>query len=225
MKKFQSDYVGNPMRTHVYHEIEKAIMDGVFKPGTSLTEVRLSNELGVSRTPVREALMQLELEGLVRTVPNKGAVVVGVSDADIHDIYTIRTRIEGLAARRAAENFTHAELDAMREIVELQEFYVSKSDFAQVWMLDSRFHELLYEGCRSRPIKQMLLLFHNYIQKARESTVRSGRAAASTSEHRDIFNAILNKDPDEAERLTELHVSNARDSFFKSKQNAEEHGE
>ena len=214
MKKFGNEYTGNPMRTHVYHEIEQAILDGVFTPGTSLTEVKLSTELGVSRTPVREALMQLELEGLVKTVPNKGAVVVGVSESDINDIYTIRTRIEGLAARRAAENFTEDELSAMREIVELQEFYVSKKDFMQVWHLDNRFHEILYEGCRSRPLKQILTLFHNYIQKAREATVRKGRAAASTKEHRDILNALEAKDPDKAEYYTAIHVNNARDSFF-----------
>jgi len=214
MKKFANEYTGNPMRTHVYRELEKAILDGVFAPGTSLAEVKLSTELGVSRTPVREALMQLEMEGLVKTVPNKGAIVVGVSEADIDDIYTIRTRIEGLAARRAAEKMTDEDLAELREIVELQEFYVSKNDSMQVWHLDNRFHEILYEGCGSRPLKQILTLFHNYIQKARETTVRLGRAAASTQEHRAILTALEAKDPEEAERCTAIHVNNARDSFF-----------
>ena len=95
MKKFDDSLSGNPLRKHVYKEIEKAILDGVFPPGYSLTEGKLSHELGVSRTPVREALMQLELEGLVKTVPNKGAVVVGVTSQDIDDIYAVRTRIGG----------------------------------------------------------------------------------------------------------------------------------
>lgn len=214
MKKFESDYAGNPMRTHVYKQIEQAILDGDMAPGTSLAEVKLSQELGVSRTPVREALMQLELEGLVKTVPNKGAVVVGVTASDVDDIYTIRMRIEGLAARRAAEGIAQDQLEALREIVELQEFYVSKKDPLQVWHLDNRFHETLYEGCGSRPLKQILTLFHNYIQKAREATVRAGRAEASTQEHRDILNAIVARDPNEAERRMVLHVTNARNSFF-----------
>jgi len=214
MRKFESEYSGNPIRTHVYKEIERAIFDGDFAPGLSLTEVKLSEQLGVSRTPVREALMQLELAGLIKNIPGKGAVVVGVTEADIYDIYVIRTRIEGMAARKAAEMITEEELDALAEIVELQEFYLSRRDVMQVWHLDTRFHELLYESCRSRPLRQMLSLFHNYIQKAREASIKVGRAANSTAEHRAILEAIKRRDPDEAEACMALHVNNARDSFF-----------
>lgn len=214
MKPISDNYSVTPMRTEVFRQLERAILNGDLVPGTSLSEVKLCGELGVSRTPVREALMQLELEGLVKTTHNKGAVVVGISERDVDDIYTIRTRIEGLAARRAAENITQEELEALWEIVELQEFYVGRGDNLQVWNLDNRFHELIYDGCRSRPLKQILSLFHNYIQKAREATVRQGRAAASAKEHRDIVEAIAAHHPDEAERLMGVHVSNARNSFF-----------
>ena len=101
------------LRIRVFNAIENAILDGEYKDGDSLNELRLSKELGVSRTPVREALMQLELEGLVRNIPNKGAVVVGVTEQDTHDIYEIRIRIEGLAARLCAENITDDELHAL----------------------------------------------------------------------------------------------------------------
>ena len=148
------------------------------------------------------------------TAPLLGTVLTSPSISDVDDIYTIRTRIEGLVARRAAEKMSQQQLDALREIVELQEFYVSKKDYMQVWHLDKRYHETLYEGCGSRPLKQMLTLFHNYIQKARESTVRSGRAENSTHEHREILDAIIARDPDEAERKMSIHVTNARDSFF-----------
>ena len=214
MKPINENYSVTPMRTEVFRQLERAILSGDLSPGTSLTEVKLCGEMGVSRTPVREALMQLELEGLVKTTHNKGAVVVGISERDVDDIYTIRVRIEGLAARRAAENITMGELEELQEIVELQEFYVGRGDNLQVWNLDNRFHELVYEGCRSRPLKQILSLFHNYIQKAREATVRQGRAAASTQEHREIVNAIARHDPDEAERLMAVHVQNARNSCF-----------
>ena len=218
MRKFESEYSGNPIRTHVYKEIERAIFDGDFAPGLSLTEVKLSEQLGVSRTPVREALMQLELAGLVKSIPGKGAVVVGVTESDIYDIYVIRTRIEGIAARKAAEMITEEELHALTEIVELQEFYLSRRDVMQVWHLDTRFHELLYESCRSRPLRQMLSLFHNYIQKAREASIKVGRAANSTAEHRAILEAIKRRDPNEAESCMALHVNNARDSFFDQQQ-------
>lgn len=204
----------SPMRTHVYKELEHLILEGELHPGASLSELKLSAEFGVSRTPVREALMQLENEGLVKTVPNRGYEVVGISEKDIYDIYSIRVRVEGLAARRAAENIAEEDLGRLCEIVELQEFYVSKNDPNQVWLLDNRFHEILYESCGSRPLKQILSLFFNYIKKAREKSVKMGRAAASTSEHRAIVDAIMARDPDEAERLTVLHATNAREAFF-----------
>lgn len=214
MKRIEEEYTITPMRTQVFRQLEKAILDGEFSPGDSLTEAKLSAELGVSRTPIREALMQLELEGLVKTTHNKGAVVVGVSEQDVDDIYAIRSRIEGLAARWAAERMNQEELEAMQEIVELQEFYAAKGDKLRVWNLDNRFHELLYESCRSNQLRRMLSIFHHHIYKARESSVRRGRALASTQEHRAILTALENHDPDEAEQAMTRHVANARDSFF-----------
>lgn len=203
----------NSLRANVFKELEQAILNGNFAPGDSLIEQRLSAELGVSRTPVREALRQLELEGLVKTVPNKGAVVIGVSTKDILDIYSIRMKIESLAARWAATNITDEELDALREVVELQTFYVSRSDAMQVWNLDTRFHEIIFEACRSRPLRHTLSGFHHYIQKARELSFKTaGRARLSVEEHRAILEAIAAHDPDEAERLTELHISMAREN-------------
>ncbi len=214
MKKIEEEYVATPMRTRVFRQLEKAILDGDLTPGESLNEVKLSAELGVSRTPIREALMQLELEGLVKTTHNKGAVVVGISEKDVDDIYAIRSRIEGLAARWAAEHVTEKELEDLREIVELQEFYAAKGDKLRVWNLDNRFHELLYESCQSNLLRRMLSMYHHYLHKARETTVRHGRALASTQEHRAILTALENHDPDEAERRMCIHVANARDSFF-----------
>ena len=93
-------------------------------------------------------------------------MVVGVTSQDIDDIYTIRTRIEGLAARRCAQNIGDDELEELRQVVELQEYFVTKQDFLQVWHLDSRFHEMVYDACRSRPLKQILSLFHDDISES-----------------------------------------------------------
>ena len=203
-----------PLRDVVFKTLRQAILKGELEPGERLMEIQLAERLGVSRTPIREAIRKLELEGLVKNIPNKGAVVVGVTSQDIDDIYTIRTRIEGLAARRCAQNIGDDELEELRQVVELQEYFVTKQDFLQVWHLDSRFHEMIYDACRSRPLKQILSLFHNYIQKAREYSVKSGRAQASAQEHRAILDAIENHDLDGAEKAMALHVNNARDAFF-----------
>ena len=203
------------LRIRVFNAIENAILDGEYKDGDSLNELRLSKELGVSRTPVREALMQLELEGLVKNVPNKGAVVIGVTEQDIHDIYEIRIRIEGLAARLCAENITEDELRALAQIVDLQEFYLLKNDTEQIWKLDGDFHKIIYDASRSRPLRFTLSNFHNYIKKARDISVQTeGRAEKTVAEHRAILDAIKAHNGELAERLTAEHIANAEENLF-----------
>ncbi len=200
----------------VYKELEHSILDGTFQAGDSLIETKLSEQLGVSRTPIREALRQLEHEELVRTVPNRGAVVIGISTKDIEDMYTIRIAIEGLASQWAAESATLEQIEQLREIVELQEFYAQKNEPLQIWQLDSRFHTLLYSVCGSRILKHTLGNFHNYVQKAREISITAeGRISALVSEHRAIFDAIASRDSEKAKILTEQHIINAKNSVLK----------
>ena len=205
------------LRIRVFNAIENAILDGEYKDGDSLNELKLSKELGVSRTPVREALMQLELEGLVKNIPNKGSVVVGVSQQDTRDIYEIRIRIEGLAARLCAENITDDELHALEQIVDLQEFYLLKNDTEQIWKLDSDFHKIIYDASRSRPLRFTLSNFHNYIKKARDISVQTeGRAEKTVAEHRAILDAIKEHNGSLSEQLTAKHISNAEDNLFEN---------
>ena len=211
------------LRIRVFNAIENAILDGEYKDGDSLNELKLSKELGVSRTPVREALMQLELEGLVRNIPNKGAVVVGVTEQDTHDIYEIRIRIEGLASRLCAENITDDELHALEQIVDLQEFYLMKNDTEQIWRLDGDFHKIIYDASRSRPLRFTLSNFHNYIKKARDISMHTeGRAEKTVAEHRAILDAIKMRDGELAEELTARHISNAEDNIFRSTESTDQ---
>ncbi|HAZ19314.1 MAG TPA: GntR family transcriptional regulator [Clostridiales bacterium] len=199
----------------VFKELEQAILDGSFQAGDSLIETKLSKQLGVSRTPIREALRQLEHEELVRTIPNKGAVVIGISIKDIEDMYTIRIAIEGLAAQWAAESATPDRIAQLREIVELQEFYSVKNEPVQIWQLDSRFHSLLYTICGSRILKHTLGTFHNYVQKGRELSISAeGRITALVAEHRAIYEAIVAHDSLKAKELTEQHIINAQKSVM-----------
>lgn len=206
------------LRIRVFNAIENAILSEEYKDGDSLNEIKISNELGVSRTPVREALMQLELEGLVKNIPNKGAVAVGVSDKDIEDIYEIRTRIEGLAAKLCTEKITDEELGALEKIADLQEFYLSKNNIDQIWKLDSDFHKIIYDSSRSRPLRFMLTNFHNYIKRARDISINvEGRAEKSVAEHRAILEAIRRKDAVLAEKLMSEHIVNAENNLLNSR--------
>lgn len=212
--KLQSD--NSPLRVQVFKAIEDAVLNGEYKDGDSLNELKISEELGVSRTPVREALMQLELEGLAKNIPNKGAVVIGITEKDIEDIYAVRIRIEGLAARLCAENISEDELKRFREIVDLQEFYLAKHDAEQIWSLDSDFHKIIYNASQSRPLKFMLSNFHNYIKRARDISVHAdGRAEKTVSEHKAILQAVKDRDGELAELLMARHITNAKNNLIK----------
>lgn len=204
---------GSTSHHKVFALLEEAILSGEYKPGDPLIEMKLSLEMGVSRTPVREAIRQLELEGLVRTVPNCGAVVVGVSEKDIEDIYTIRSLVEGLAARWAAARITQSEREDLKLIVELQEFYLEKRDVSQVLQLDTRFHEIVNSACRSNIIDNTLTSFHHRIKRARRvSFEHRERALVSVAEHRSICEAIARGDEAAAERCMTEHILNAKEA-------------
>jgi DNA-binding GntR family transcriptional regulator len=182
----------------------------LYQPGESLIETKLSEELGVSRTPIREAIRQLELEGLVQSIPNKGAIVKGISPQDIEDIYTIRMLIEGLAARWATEKITGVELGELKEAIGLEEFYTLKNDLGHLLQFDSRFHDIIFKACKSKPLMHTLSAFHHYVQKARNISLSSpGRARLVLEEHKAIFQAITEHDAERAERLTTEHIRNA----------------
>ena len=193
----------------VYTVIEEKILTGVFRPGEPLTEARISEETGASRTPVREALHRLERDGLIRTLPNRSAVVVGITREDLADIYEIRRRIEGLASRRAAERITEDAKKTLQEIVEMQEFFATRGA-DKLKELDHEFHDAVYALCDSRILVSNLSRLHRQTGFFRRcSLFAEGRAAASVSEHRAIFEAIAAGDGDAAERLTVLHIENA----------------
>lgn len=202
-------------RLRVFNHLENAILDGKYKDNESLNELKISQELNVSRTPVREAIMQLELEGLVKNIPNKGAIVIGISEKDIEDIYAIRIRVEGLASRLSAQNINKEELLALEQIADLQEFFLIKNDIAQLEELDSKFHTIIYESSRSRPLRFMLSTFHNYIKHARGISFQAeGRAINSINEHRKILNAISCANIELAEEVTAEHITNAKESLL-----------
>jgi len=203
-------YNTNSLSFQVFNELERQIINGILTPGTSLTENRLCEQFSVSRTPIREALRMLEQKGLVQITPNKGAVVLGISEKDLTDIYTIRMYVEGLASRWAASKITDEQLEKLTEVVELQEFYQNRASSEQINDLDTRFHELIYEYSDSRTLQHTLSNLHHMIQHYRQRSFSSdGRAPKAIKEHRDILNALIAHDADLAEKLTVEHIANA----------------
>lgn len=207
------------LRGKVFSQLENDILNGKYRTGDSLIETKLSSELGVSRTPIREAIRQLELEGLVKLIPNKGAIVKGVSAQDIEDIYTIRMMIEGLAAKWATEKITPEELDELKETVDFEEFYTKKNDMSHLLKLDTRFHEIIYKASKSKPLQQTLSMFHHYVQKARSASLATpGRAQKVLEEHKAILQAIIEGDAKKAQKLITEHIKNASSNLIKQKE-------
>lgn len=193
----------------VFEHLETDILSGKYQKGETLTESKLSLELGVSRTPIREALRRLEQEHLIEEAP-KGVVVVGIGEKDLADIFEIRAALEGKAAALAAKNYTEEQINIVREALEFQEFYLGKQDPDRIKSMDSRFHETIYKMSGSTIFYDVLMPLHKKILKYRKASVSdSDRAAASVAEHRAIYEAILARDGELASRLISEHLENA----------------
>ena len=193
----------------VLERLEGEILSGKYQRGELLTEMRLVSDLGVSRTPVREALHRLEQEHLIQ-ISSKGILVVGVTQKDLEDIFAIRSRIEGLASREAALRVTDEQIAELLETVELQEFYVARKDADHIKGLDSKFHRQLYKFSGSDILIDTLLPLHKKVQKFRKAAVENeDRALHSAQEHRAIYEAIAAHNADLAEKRTYEHILNA----------------
>ena len=205
------------VRGRVYHKIRDNILSGVYKENEELKEVTIGEELGVSRTPVREAFRQLELEGLIQIIPNKGAYVTGITIKDVEDIYMMRSKLEGLAARWATTNITKEQMEEMEENIYLSEFHASKGHMEQIAVLDNRFHEIIYEACNSKMLEHQLRDFHEYVLRVRKMTLSQfKRSSESTKEHREIMEAIKAGDADRAEEAANRHIVNAYDNMIRN---------
>ena len=193
----------------VFEHIERDILSGKYERGEIITESKLSAELGVSRTPIREALRRLEQEHLIEE-SGKGSIVIGISEKDLEDIFLIRKQLECLAASMAAKNHTDEQLAELKETLELQEFYVTKADTEHVKYMDNKFHRILYKLTGSTVFYDTLVPLHRKIQKYRRASLQSkSRAKESVLEHRRVYEAIASRDGDLAAKTVLEHIENA----------------
>ncbi|NPV70568.1 MAG: GntR family transcriptional regulator [Firmicutes bacterium] len=194
-----------------YDRIKTAIMENQLKPGVMLQERSLAASLGVSRTPVREALRQLEKDGLVEFIPGKGALVRRISLEDVRDIMQIRQVLEGMAARLAAENASPSALESMTAAVDEMDEAFEKGDLRRFTELDLGFHEMLYTESGNQRLHEIL---NNLRDQVTRLTILSrddpDRQNQSRGQHRRILEAVRRRDGDEAERCMSEHVTSVR---------------
>ena len=210
----------------IFANLESDILSGVYPRGSVLTEVSLSEELGVSRTPVREALKRLEQEHLVEEC-GKGLLVLSITEEDARIIYRIREKVEGLAAAACAARITDEEIQSLNEMLDLQQFYAGRNDSEKVKQLDSDFHKSIYRYAGSAVYVDTLMPLHTKIQKFRKASVDStGKAVKSVEEHRAVLDAIASHDEAAAEKAMTEHIRSAGNRLYEyfERQEKQSHG-
>ena len=206
-----------PLREIVFDTLRQAIISGDLAPGERLMEVQLAEELGVSRTPVREAIRQLEQEGLVELVPRKGAYVTDISMSDLADVFEIRYALEGLAARLAAERATEEQIRELEDLLEKIDETIEAGDFRRVVELDTQFHELLYAASGNQQLQGILSQLRKQVHRFRlQSLAKPGRMAIALKEHRAIVDAVARRELQAAKERSQEHIQSAAQAYMKA---------
>lgn len=205
---------GKSMRELVLGELRNAIFMGHIKPGDRLVETTVANSMGISRTPVREALRQLESEGLAINIPRKGTIVKGICVEDANEIYEIREVLEGLAARGACLHISRMEIRELRQIIRDMDQSIKNNDEEAYVYVHNRFNRIILDSCKNKRLINQMESIYEYLKSLRKiSLLTDSRKKEALKEHIEIVNAIENGDEDEAERLTRQHIRSARKSF------------
>ena len=176
--------------------------------------MKLVEQLGVSRTPIREALRRLEQERLIKET-GKGSMVLGITMEDLVDIMEIRQRTEGLAAYHATENLTEEGRAELQQISQLQDFYFEKQDIENLRKMDDRFHDAIYQLSKRPVLRDALVPLHRKTQRYRRISIEDkDRLSRSVQEHKAICNAILSGDAELAEQLITQHIERAKKNMI-----------
>lgn len=191
----------------IFDILRERILNDEYEKGQKLNELALANELKISRTPIREALKQLELEGLVESIPNKGVYVKGFSSRDIDDMFEIRLALESLAITLAIDRMDEEHLAKIKDVFELMEFYTMKKDQEKINDLNILYHETIYQATQSQYFEQLLKDVHYYVSvTSRHSITQPERLETALQEHRAILEAILAKDKEQAKDTIQKHI-------------------
>lgn len=210
MKEFKTASLAD----RVFDQLENDIIMGVYAQGEILTELKLVEQLGVSRTPIREALRRLAQERLIEDT-GKGSVVLGITRDDMIDIMDIRQYVEPMASYYAAKNITQKDLDELKHVVELQEFYCAKSDLEHLSQMDTEFHHIICIASGRNVIRDTLISLHHKTTRFRKAALtKEKRSVNMVKEHREIYDAIEAHDAEAAAQLTARHIEAAKKSMI-----------
>ena len=204
-----------PLREVVCETLREAIVNGVLNPGERLMEIQLAEELGVSRTPVREAIRKLELEGFVIMVPRRGTYVADLSIKDINEVFEVRTSLDVLAAGLAAERITEEELEQLeRLLVQIGE-YIENGDMDKIVEADSLFHDILYCASRNDRLVGIINNLREQLTRFRSiSMAYPGRLKNTLEEHTRMVEALAQRNVESAQQLAVKHMENSEQTLL-----------
>lgn len=208
-----NDY--KPLREVIFNTLREAIIVGELKPGERLMEVPLAEKMGVSRTPVREAIRKLELEGLVDMVPRKGAHVAELSIKDIINVLDVRKSLDGLATALAAERITEEELKELKHINSQFINYVEKENLQGSIKKDVEFHEIIYRSSRNDKLIQIVNNLREQVHRFRVIYLKDYVSPKELiKEHLDIYDAITRKNSGLAQEAAEKHIKHQKEAII-----------
>ena len=207
LKVNMSEYL--PLRDVVFNTLRQAILRGELKPGERLMEIQLANKLGVSRTPIREAIRKLELEGLVLMIPRKGAEVADISEKSLRDVLEVRKALEELAVKLTCDKIKSAQIRELRQAAEEFRRTLKSNDITQIAEADVRFHDVLYEATDNQKLVQLLNNLREQMYRYRiEYLTRQEAYPQLLTEHEEIIRRIENREKDEAVEIVCKHIDN-----------------
>ncbi|MBS6196442.1 MAG: GntR family transcriptional regulator [Clostridiales bacterium] len=206
-----------PLRDVVFSTLRQAILRGELKPGERLMEVSLSNRLGVSRTPVREAIRMLEQEGLVNMVPRKGAQVAQITERDLNDVLEVRLGLEELAVRFACERITGEELGELELALQGFEQSMAKADLSALAEADVRFHDIIYKATHNERLVQIINNIREQMYRYRIEYLKDVESRKMlVAEHYAIFEALKARDKERAIAQICGHIVNQQEAILRS---------
>jgi DNA-binding GntR family transcriptional regulator len=200
-----------------YEELKRIILEGQVNPGQKIKEGEIAQALGISRTPVREAINRLEKEGFIEIFPQRGAFVVQFSAKDVFELFLIRENLEGLAAAIAAEKVREASLAKLESCIEGFKEPFTEKDVQRYAREDLKFHQTIVTLSEARRLISLISTLHDHIRIFRLTTRGlSARMKSSLEQHLEIMKALRARNPEEAEQRMRHHIRNVRDGVMEN---------
>lgn len=206
-----------PLRDVVFNTLRQAILKGELKPGERLMEIALAERLGVSRTPIREAMRKLELEGLVVMIPRRGAQVANITEKDLNDVLEVRIALENMAIEKACKRMTEEELDKLWQAAREFEHTMAEGNLVRLAEADVVFHEIIYQASDNCRLIQVLNNLREQIYRYRVEYLKEEETRnVLVKEHEELYNAVKARDVERAQEISFEHIENQRKAIIET---------